>query len=281
MKKVKKLKINRLLFFILFSILIFPASSKKNIQEIKQSENKETETAEVEIIEKDETDYDKKDDGELIYLDRIVDEEEIKSDKKGKLEKAIRRFDKKINPVLKFYVPATYGDWYVIKTTNTQELNYENIKYNFKQEENGYRITKMYYDPLRKVWNEDKERAWIKEKKGKVYLHSEKTRFKSFKNEIIYFDPEYKYMIIKFENDNSLRVFSRYPEGKISLIGEEKEKYERVLDENPGLRNTDYNDKLKFPDKVRAEIEKSEQEQRAKVIEEKLNQGVDSFFQIN
>ena len=137
MKKVKKLKINRLLFFILFSILIFPASSKKNIQEIKQSENKETETAEVEIIEKDETDYDKKDDGELIYLDRIVDEEEIKSDKKGKLEKAIRRFDKKINPVLKFYVPATYGDWYVIKTTNTQELNYENIKYNFKQEENG------------------------------------------------------------------------------------------------------------------------------------------------
>ena len=78
MKKVKKLKINRLLFFILFSILIFPASSKKNIQEIKQSENKETETAEVEIIEKDETDYDKKDDGELIYLDRIVDEEGIK-----------------------------------------------------------------------------------------------------------------------------------------------------------------------------------------------------------
>jgi len=53
----------------------------------------------VEIIEKDETDYYKKDDRELIYLDRIVDEEEMKSDKKGKLEKAISRFDKKINPV--------------------------------------------------------------------------------------------------------------------------------------------------------------------------------------
>ena len=85
MEKVKKLKINRFLFFILFSVLIFSASPKKSLQEIQQSENKETETVEVEIIEKDETDYYKKDDRELIYLDRIVDEEEMKSDKKCKL----------------------------------------------------------------------------------------------------------------------------------------------------------------------------------------------------
>jgi len=291
MKKVKSLKINnsyRLLIFILFSILIFGKAVNKNngIKNINQRK----ETVEVEIIQENETesenDYDEdeqseKDNEKLIYLDKIIDEKEVKAKKQSKLERAINKLDKKINPVLRFYVPMSYGDWYLIKTTSRKEAEYKNIKYIFNQEESGYKINKMYYDSLKNIWNEDKERAWIKETKGKVYLETQQSRFKAYKNEVVYFDSEYKYMIIKFQNDNILRVFSRYSDGKIRLTGEEKEKYEKIINENQDLRDVAYNSKLKSPDKERAEIEKAEQEKRAKKIEERLNQNLESYFQID
>ena len=252
MKKVKSLKINnsyRLLIFILFSILIFGKAVNKNngIKNINQRK----ETVEVEIIQENETesenDYDEDEQSE-----KIIDEKEVKAKKQSKLERAINKLDKKINPVLRFYVPMSYGDWYLIKTTSRKEAEYKNIKYIFNQEESGYKINKMYYDSLKNIWNEDKERAWIKETKGKVYLETQKSRFKAYKNEVVYFDPAYKYMIIRFQNDNTLRVFSRYSAGKIRLTGEE-----------------------------RTEIEKAEQEKRAKKIEERLNQNLESYFQID
>jgi len=131
MKKVKSLKINnsyRLLIFILFSILIFGKAVNKNngIKNINQRK----ETVEVEIIQENETesenDYDEdeqseKDNEKLIYLDKIIDEKEVKAKKQSKLERAINKLDKKINPVLRFYVPMSYGDWYLIKTTGRNQ----------------------------------------------------------------------------------------------------------------------------------------------------------------
>ena len=117
----------------------------------------------------------------------------------------------------------------MIKTTDKTEAEYKNVRYNFKQEENGYRIIKTYYVPDRKIWMEYNERGWIQEKKRKVYLKTENKRFKSFSNEIIYFDKDYKYMIIRYTEDGSVRLFSRFPINRIMIEGNERERMEQKL----------------------------------------------------
>lgn len=232
----------------------------------------------VEIID------DSQDDG-LIYLDRIVEvekEEEAKK-KPGIITKIINKIDDKVNPILKFYTPSSYGSWYLIKTTDKIEAEYENVKYNFNQEESGYRIVKTYYSPSSNIWRENNTKGWIEEKKGKVYLKTENRRFKSFTNEILYFDKDYKYMIISYENDGVIRVFSKYPINKIMITGEEKEKLEKELEKIEDMRtlyDVTYNPEMKNP-KDEINRSKMEQEERAEKIEKQLMEDYDNFFKIN
>ena len=67
----------------------------------------------------------------------------------------INKIDNKVNPILKFHTPSSYGGWYLIKTTNKAEAEYENVKYNFNQEETGYRIIRTYYVPSSDMWMEN------------------------------------------------------------------------------------------------------------------------------
>ena len=274
---MKKSRIYKIFLFILVNLTVF--SNIKNDDKIRAENNNNIKIAEekVEIINKDE------DDG-YIYLDRITEEAaEEKTKKESKLVKIINKIDDKINPVLNFYTPASYGNWYLIKTTNKTEAEYENVKYNFNQEESGYRIVKTYYSPSSNMWMENNTKGWIQEKKGKVYLKTENRRFKSFTNEILYFDKDYKYMIISYENDGVIRVFSKYPINKIMITGEEKENLEKELEKIEDMRtlyDVTYNPDMKSP-KEEINRSKMEQEERAEKIEKQLMEDYDNFFKIN
>ena len=133
------------------------------------------------------------------------------------------------------------------------------------------------------MWMENDVKGWIKEKKGKVYLKTEDRRFKSFSNEIIYFDKEYKYMIIKYESDGAIRVFSKFSINKIMITGEEKERLEKELEKIEDMRtlyNVSYNPDMKNP-KEEMNRNKEEQEKRAEKIEKQLMENSDDFFKIN
>ena len=271
---MKKNKIYKVFIFILVNLTVFSNTKINN----KSSEKKKNiNEKKIEIID------DSQDDG-LIYLDRIIEEEKEEEVKKtNRITKIINKIDNKVNPILKFHTPSLYGGWYLIKTTNKAEAEYENVKYNFNQEETGYRIIRTYYVPSSDMWMENDVKGWIKEKKGKVYLKTENRRFKSFSNEIIYFDKEYKYMIIKYESDGAIRVFSKFPINKIMITGEEKERLEKELEKIEDMRtlyNVSYNPDMKNP-KEEMNRNKEEQEKRAEKIEKQLMENSDDFFKIN
>ena len=219
-------------------------------------------------------------DEDLIYLDKIIEtEEEKKEESTTRLEKVIKKIDQKVNPLRIFNINSSYGNWYLIKTTGIQESRYENIAYNFKQEQNGYRIEKNYYDSNNKEWIIANERGWIEEKKGRVYLGTEKKWFMSYSNEILFFDKNYRYMIIKYESDGIIRVFSR-KQGKIILEGEERERFDKILNSYPRFENINFNPDI---DNIKEEKErkKTEIEGRAKVMEEQIKKNPKSVFEIN
>ncbi len=264
---MKNNKIHIIFLFVLINLIVFSNEETNN-------ENNSQENV-FEIIEGEEV----KPEEELIYLDRIVEEKKEEVKKTGKISEIINKIDNKVNPVLKFYVPSSYGSWYLIKTSSKSEAQYENIRYDFKQEENGYRIVKSYYDPKNKSWSETDERGWIKEKKGKVYLKIENKYFKNFSNEIIYFDSNYGYMIIKYEKDNTIKVFSRYPLNKLLLVGDEREKYEETLESSGTLYDITYDyDNRNMNDEISAE--KNRQKERAEKIEKELMENSEEFFKI-
>ncbi len=269
------------IIFLLFSLgfMVFSESNVKDENTVKSG--KDISESFLEKDRKEEV-INENSDEELIYLDQIKDEEEEKEklEKPGRITRLINKIDDKVNPVLKFYTPSSYGSWYLIKTTNTSEAVYENIKYNFKQEENGYRIVKTYYIPEAQMWMESSERGWIKEKKGKVYLMTENKLFKSYTNEIIYFDSKYEYMIVRFESDGSTRVFSRFPVERIMLSEEEKEKFEDILGNIGSLHNVVYNSSnINLKDERL--LDKENQEERARIIEKMLIENPDEVFKIN
>ena len=181
---------------------------------------------------------------------------------------------------MKFYVPASYGTWYLIKTTDPQEANFQNVRYNFAQEMNGYRITRDYFIPANQIWVENNERAWIKEEKGKVYLSTEAKLFKSFKNEILFFDRKYKYMVIRYQDTGVVRVFSREPDDNVDLEGNEKSEYESILKVIPNLKDVEYDTTLRNDEIEKSRKEYIEQE-RARLIEEEINADPEKFFQID
>ena len=293
---MKKNKIYKLLLFFIISTITIP----KQKSEIDKQNFKDG-VIDVDIIINRDENYRKNDnddenypdddlnrepeDGELIYLDQIrEDEEDIKkekSDKLNRLEKFIKKIDLKVNPLLKFKVEKSYGAWYVIKTSDPQEKDFQNITYNFKQEQDGYRLSKSYLDPQSNIWSEDIKRAWIEESKGNVYLDIEKKYFKHFQNQILFFDKNYRYMIIEFA-DGVTRVLSRYPNNnKISLEGEELNEFEDFLQSRNDLINVYYDTKIFGLEQTEENRKKEALRQRTSQLEEQLKKDPSSVFQID
>ncbi len=296
---MKKNKIYKLLLFFIISTM---AISKQNSEIDKQNFKDSVVDVDI-IINRDENykdnnnnnnnneDYPDDDlnnepeDGDLIYLDQIrEDEEDIKkekSDKLNRLEKFIKKIDLKVNPLLKFKVDKSYGAWYVIKTSDPQEKDFQNITYNFKEEQSGYRLSKSYLDPQNNIWSEDIKRAWIEESKGNVYLDFEKKNFKYIQNQILFFDKNYRYMIIQFA-DGVTRVLSRYPNNeKISLDGEELVEFEDFVKNRDDLKNVYYDTKIFGLEQTEENKEKMDLQRRTKELEEKLKTDPSSVFQID
>ena len=267
---MRKNKIINLLIFILISNVLLAENSNK-----KKKISDEAVKVEIIINKKDESsrnDYLEESNNEereagYIYLDEDdTDVKEVKKENKviNKLDKFIRKIDEKVNPSLKFYVPASYGTWYLIKTTDPQEANFQNVRYNFAQEMNGYRITRDYFIPANQIWVEN----------------TEAKLFKSFKNEILFFDRKYKYMVIRYQDTGVVRVFSREPDDNVDLEGNEKSEYESILKVIPNLKDVEYDTTLRNDEIEKSRKEYIEQE-RARLIEEEINADPEKFFQID
>jgi len=223
--------------------------------------------------------------GDLIYLDQIQDEEEEKIQKKkaktNKIERFIKKIDEKFNPIKKFQIAKSYGIWYLLKTEDISETNLENIRYDFIQQQNGYKIVKSYFDPNSNIWSENDQRAWIEEKKGNVYLEVEKKYFKNKKNEILFFDKNYRYMIIKFD-DGFIRVLSRYPNNeKISLEDEELAEFNHIVDNKSNLKNIYYDINVKSIREIEAEQKKKILKEKTDELERQLSENPELVFQID
>ena len=256
------------IIMILFPIVVFSDNIDIAPNEIK-----------VEVINLESIENDKEED--FIYLDEIIEtEEEREKEKRSKIEKLINKLDKKVNLPLIFNIFSSYGNWNLIKTTNSQELKYENISYYFKKEQSGYRIEKNYYDKNNREWITANERGWIEEKKGKVYLGTEKKWFTSYSNEILFFDKDYKYMIIKYESDGVVRVFARRF-GEIDLDLEDKKKFDKIINfYSDDLKDTLFDLNIDNV-KEKKEKEKFEIERKAKIIEQQIIKDPKSIFRID
>ena len=253
-------------------------------------------------------------------MDQLPDEEEDeiqkKNEKISKFERFIRKIDEKVNPILKFQIEKSYGIWYLVKTEDISEINLENIRYDFIQEQNGYKLIKSYFDPATNVWSEKDQRAWIEEKKGDVYLEVEKKYLPSRYYEDIpeldeglffyrqghlfgmpfyyidytlaqvcafqlFFDTNYQYMVIKF-NDGFTRVLSRYPNNeKISLEGNELSEFNQIIGERTDLRDVSYNTDVKSIREIQSERKKEELKRKTEELERQLSENPSLVFQID
>ena len=276
--------------FWVFSLSLLANGSKNSI-----SKNKvEDEAVKIDIIinkndinefENGGNDIGNDEDKDLIFLDQIQDDEDEKKQKKlektNKLERFIRKIDEKVNPILKFQISKSYGTWYLLKTEDNLEKDLRNVRYDFLQQENGYLVVKSYFDPKTNNWNEERHRAWIEEKKGHVYFEVEKKYFKNNKNEIVFFDKNYRYMIIKY-NNGLTKVFSRYPNNnKISLEDEELEEFERIVENKNNLKNVIYDVKIKNIREIENERKKAELKAKTDELEKQLSENPASVFQID
>ena len=272
------------------------ANGNKNNEKKLNGNKIEDEAVKIDIIinKNSNTDFENEDkdlkknneeDGNLIYLDQLQDEEEEKDQKKlektNKIERFIKKIDERVNPIIKFQTSKSYGTWYLIKTDDNSEKNLKNVRYDFLQEENGYHIVKSYFDPQTDKWNEEINRGWIEEKKGNVYLDIEKKYFKNNRNEIIFFDKNYRYMIIRY-NNGVTRVFSRYPNNnKISLEGEELDEFEKIVKNKNTLDNLDYDVNMKSIREIENEKKKAELKNKTDDLERRLSENPESVFQID
>ena len=84
---------------------------------------------------------------------------------------------------------------------------------------------------------------------------------------------------IKYEKDNTIKVFSRYPLNKLLLVGDEREKYEETLESSGTLYDITYDyDNRNMNDEISAE--KNRQRERAEKIEKELMENSEEFFKI-
>ena len=287
----KKVKLYITTCFWAFSLSIFADGSKNSV-----SKNKvEDEAVKVDIIiNKDDVNEfengndnieSSDDEKDLIFLDQILEDENEEKQKKlkktNKLERFIQKIDEKVNPIIKFQISKSYGTWYLLKTEDNLEKDLKNVRYDFLQQENGYLIVKSYFDPKTDKWNDETYRAWIEEKKGRVYLDVEKKYFKNNRNEIVFFDKNYRYMIIKYSNGLT-KVFSRYPNNdKISLEKEELEEFEKIVESKSNLKNITYDVNIKNLREMENEKKKAELRAKTEELEKKLSENPASVFQID
>ena len=284
-----KLKLYAAVYFGLFSLSMFAEGNKNPFNTRRVGDD----VVKIDIIinKDDINDYEEdiedtyKEEGDLIYLDQIEDEEENKIKKKNekinKLEQFIRKVDEKFNPIIKFQIGKSYGIWYLLKTEDISETDLENIRYDFIQEQNGYKLIKSYFDPKSNVWSENNQRAWIEEKKGNVYLEVQKKYFKNNKNKILFFDKNYQYMVIKFD-DGFTRVLSRHPNNqKISLEGEELAEFNQIIGERTDLKDIFYNMEIKSIREIEAEKRKEELKRKTDELERQLTANPSQVFQID
>ena len=125
------------------------------------------------------------------------------------------------------------------------------------------------------------QRGWIEERKGNVYLDIEKKYFKNNRNEIIFFDKNYRYMIIRYYN-GVIRVLSRYPNNnKISLEDEELDEFEKIADNKSNLKNLDYDINMKSIREIENERKKAELKSKTDDLERRLSENPESVFQID
>ncbi|WP_369712278.1 hypothetical protein AB8B23_07800 [Leptotrichia sp. HSP-342] len=276
---------------------IFSLSVLANGSKTSSNENKvEDDAVKIDIIinknnmndfenENDSMQDENSEEGDLIFLDQIRDEEEEEKKKKqekiNKLERFIRKIDEKVNPIIRFQISKSYGRWYLIKSNDISETMLENIRYDFIQEENGYQIVKSYFDPKTDTWQEDKRRGWIEEKKGHVYLDIEKKYFKNNRSEILFFDKNYHYMIIRF-SDGFIRVLSRYPNNEeISLENEELAEFINFVSNINNMRDIHYNTNIKSIREMESDRKKDKLRKKTEYLERKLSEDPTSVFQID
>ncbi|WP_369715192.1 hypothetical protein [Leptotrichia alba] len=284
-----KLKLYIVACFGMFSLSVFSEGSKNPFNTRRVGDD----ALKIDIIinKDDINDYEEdiedtyKKEGDLIYLDQIKDEKENeikkKNEKLNKLERFIRKIDEKFNPLIKFQIGKSYGTWYLIKTEDISETKLENVQYDFIQEQNGYKLVKSYFDPETNVWSENNQRAWIEEKKGNVYLDIEEKYFKNNKNKILFFDKNYQYMIIKF-NDGFTKVLSRYPNNeKILLEGKELTEFNQLMEKRENLRDVFYNKNIKSIRQIETERKKEELKRKTDELERQLSENPAQVFQID
>ena len=114
-----------------------------------------------------------------------------------------------------------------------------------------------------------------------MYLNIEKKYFKNTKNEIVFFDKNYRYMVVRY-NNGTTKVFSRYPNNeKISLENKELGEFEKIVGNNNNLKNVFYDVKIKNIREIENERKKAELKNRTDELEKQLSENPASVFQID
>ena len=121
----------------------------------------------------------------------------------------INKIDNAVNPKLKFDVAKASGVWYLLYDNDIKTRNLENITVNLAQEGEGYNYITKSYNPKRNTWVKEEKRAWIQEDKENVYFYVRKNGPVNYKNKILYFDSDMKYLVIYFKKENIIRILTR------------------------------------------------------------------------
>ena len=111
----------------------------------------------------------------------------------------------------------------------------------------------------------------------------ERSQGRDEKGKMTAYDKDYKYMIIKYAADGSIRLLSKFPINKIMIEDDEKERLEEKLEKiesTKKLYDVKYDPNLKN-EKEGMDFEKKIQEERAKKIEKQIIENYENFFKID
>ena len=157
------------------------------------------------------------------------------------LSDVINKIDNAVNPKLRFDVGKASGVWYLLYDNDIKTKNLENITIDLAQEGEGYSYITKSYNPKRNVWIKEEKRAWIQENKKSVYFYVRKNGPINYKNEILYFDNDMKYLVIYFKKENIIRVLTRSEMPSSEKINEIKKKKKKQGYNVSRLKKISYN----------------------------------------
>ena len=121
----------------------------------------------------------------------------------------INKIDNAVNPKLRFDVDKASGIWYLLYDNDIKTKNLENITVDLVQEGQGYSYITKSYNPKRNTWIKDEKRAWVLEDKKNIYFYVRKNGPINYKNKVLYYDDDMKYLVIYFKKENIIRVLTR------------------------------------------------------------------------